>query len=263
MKKFLAVLAALCLMTGSAFAAKDTGVVYQMAPMQSLALGGLEGFITVGELKQFGDTGIGTFDGLNGEMIVLDGVVYQAIADSSIVVVDDKVTVPFSNVAKFRADFKSKFTSLSTKSSLEEQLNKLVDKHGRNSFYMIKLEGSFNRIDFRSEYAQQKPYPTLLKALEKDQTEFTMNDVDGTIVGLYCPAYMGGLNAVGWHFHFITSDKKRGGHVMELDLKSGKVALDKLNRFEMLLPDLKTFQARDFTVDSKKDIVKAEHGNVH
>ena len=40
MKKFLAVLAALCLMTGSAFAAKDTGVVYQMAPMQSLALGG-------------------------------------------------------------------------------------------------------------------------------------------------------------------------------------------------------------------------------
>ena len=40
----------------------------------------------MGELKQHGDTGIGTFEGLNGEMIVLDGTVYQAVADGSALV---------------------------------------------------------------------------------------------------------------------------------------------------------------------------------
>lgn len=260
MKKFLMFVTAMCFMVSTAFAAD--GAVYQAALLQSLAKGHLDGFITVGELKKHGDTGIGTFDGLNGEMIVLDGVVYQAIADSSIVVVDNAVTVPFSNVAFFEADFNKKFRNVASKDELEAQLNKIVEKNGRNSFYVIKLEGTFNQIDFRSEYAQKKPYPTLLNALAKDQTEFTAKNVDGTIVGLYCPSYMNGLNSVGWHFHFITADKKRGGHVMGLNLKNGAMSLGKYDRFEMILPETKKFQGFDFTVDANKDIEKAERGNV-
>ncbi len=262
MKKIFVLALALCLMATTAFAALRGGVIYQVGPMQSLAKGGLEGSITVGELKQHGDTGIGTFDGLNGEMIVLDGVVYQAIADSSIVRVDDSVTVPFSNVAFFNEDFSKKLRNVSTKAELEKQLNALVEKNGRNSFYVIKLEGLFNSIHFRSEYAQKKPYPTLLKALEKDQTEFTLDNIDGTIVGLYCPAYMSGLNAVGWHFHFITADRRHGGHVMELNLKNGVASLDEVSRIEMIVPDTKEFHARDFAVDINQEIRKAEHGNV-
>ena len=260
MKKFLMFVTAMCFMVTTAFAAD--GAVYQAALLQSLAKGHLEGFITVGELKKHGDTGIGTFDGLNGEMIVLDGVVYQAIADSSIVVVDNAVTVPFSNVAFFEADINKKLRNVASKDELEAQLNKIVEKNGRNSFYVIKLEGTFNQIDFRSEYAQKKPYPTLLNALAKDQTEFTAKNVDGTIVGLYCPSYMNGLNSVGWHFHFITADKKRGGHVMGLNLKNGTASLGKYDRFEMILPETKKFQGFDFAVDANKDIEKAERGNV-
>ena len=61
-------------------------VLYQVALIQSLVQGYYDGIITVGELKQHGDTGIGTFEGLNGEMIVLDGTVYQAVADGSALV---------------------------------------------------------------------------------------------------------------------------------------------------------------------------------
>ena len=61
-------------------------VLYQVALIQSLVQGYYDGIITVGELKQHGDTGIGTFEGLNGEMIVLDGTVYQAVADGSMLV---------------------------------------------------------------------------------------------------------------------------------------------------------------------------------
>ena len=73
-------------------------VLYQVALIQSLVQGYYDGIITVGELKQHGDTGIGTFEGLNGEMIVLDGTVYQAVADGSITIPADEETVPSGSV---------------------------------------------------------------------------------------------------------------------------------------------------------------------
>ena len=54
--------------------AENGDVIYQVALLQSLAQGYFDGIITVGELREHGDTGIGTFEGVNGEMIVLDGI---------------------------------------------------------------------------------------------------------------------------------------------------------------------------------------------
>lgn len=79
-------------------------VLYQVALIQSLVQGYYDGIITVGELKQHGDTGIGTFEGLNGEMIVLDGTVYQAVADGSITIPADEETVPSGSVTFFDTD---------------------------------------------------------------------------------------------------------------------------------------------------------------
>ena len=56
------------------------------------------------ELKKHGDFGIGTFDALDGEMIVLDGVVYQAKADGHIYQAADNLTTPFATVTYFDSD---------------------------------------------------------------------------------------------------------------------------------------------------------------
>lgn len=78
----------------------------------------------------------------------------------------------------------------------------------------------------KSEKGKQKPYPTLVEALKDKQTEFTKKNIKGTLVGLYCPNYMGELNSKGWHFHFISDDRKHGGHILELAVKNGEVQLD-------------------------------------
>ena len=260
MKKFLgsSLLAGTLLFnTATAAPIQDKETVYQVALLQSLAMGYFDGSITVGELKTHGDTGIGTFKGLDGEMIFLDGVVYRANQECKINVVDDKVHVPFSNVTFFEKDFSVKLRDVHDKAALEKILNKLVDKHGRNSFYMVKIPAEFNEILVRSEAGAKKPYPTLVEAL-KTQKEISPKNISGTIVGLYCPDFMSSLNTPGWHFHFISDDKTIGGHVLDLNLKSGEALFDKTDKFEMRLPPKKNFHKLNFNTDLKEDIRKAE-----
>ena len=232
----------------------DKETINQIALLQSLTLGHFDGSISAKNLKELGDTGIGTFDGLDGE-------IYRANQDCKINVVDDAVTIPFSNVTFFEKDFSVKLKNVSGKAALESKLNELVKKHGENNFYMVKITANYDEILVRSEKGSTKPYPTLVKALET-QKEVTKKNINGTIVGLYCPAYMSSLNSVGWHFHFVSADKTFGGHVLEMKIKSGEAEFDKTDKFSMILPENKDFQKLDLGKDLSADIKKAENDTV-
>lgn len=230
----------------------------QVALLQSLAQGYFGGTITAGELRTMGDTGIGTFEGLNGEMIVVDGTIYQALGDGKVVVCPDSTIIPYATVTFFDKDVALNLKDIKNKAEFEKVLNAAVKKHGANSFYMVRLDATFSSILFRSEYGSKEPYPTLVEALKGKQTEFTEKNIKGTLVGLYCPAYMGELNSVGWHFHFISDDKKKGGHILELSLKQGTIWLDKTDKFNMVLHDDKKFHDINLGKDMSADIRSAE-----
>ena len=236
--------------------------LFQVALLQSLAQGYFDGIVTVGELKQHGDTGIGTFEGVNGEMIVLDGVVYQAIADGSIAIPSDEETVPFSNVTFFDTDETMTLSGIDDMAALQAALNDVVDKLGANCFYMVKIEGMFDALKVRSEYKQEKPYRMLDVALAADQTEFDYKDICGTMVGLYCPDYMGDLNSVGWHFHFINEDRTRGGHVLQVSVADAEAAFDMTDSFEMALSREAVFQGMELSKDMDEAIHRAETATV-
>ena len=239
-------------------AAQDTETLYQVALLQSLTQGYYDGIIKVSELKKHGDTGIGTFEGVNGEMIVLDGTVYQALDDGSVKVADDNETVPFSNVTFFDADITEDISDIKDVNGLKAALDKIVSAKGGNLFYMVKVDGTFEKMFVRSELKQQKPYKTLDKALETDQREFTYENIKGTIVGLYCPDYMGGLNAAGWHFHFLSEDKAKGGHILDLSFANAKAQLDATPAFAMALSDNGEFQKMELAKDVNDAIKKVE-----
>ena len=242
-----------------ALAANDKETINQVALLQSLALGHFDGSITVKQWKTFGDTGIGTFDGLNGELIALDGVIYQGDQNCRAHVMKDNDTIPFSNITFFEKDFSVKLNNVADKAALEKILNECVAKSGTNDFYMIKLPAEYNEILIRSEAKQNKPYPTLVQALEATQKETTLKNVKGTIVGLYCPQFMSSLNSVGWHFHFISDDKKFAGHVLNMNIKNGEAQFDKTENFSMILPKNKDFDKLNFEKDLREDIHKAEN----
>lgn len=239
----------------------DREVINQISLLQGLTFGDYNGSVTVKELKNLGDIGIGTFDGLNGELIMLEGEVYRAAADGSIEVVEDTETIPFSNVTFFDADETETLSDITDISVLKDTLDKKVDALGSNKFYMVRIDGTFDEMHVRSEYAQEEPYKPLADVLETDQTFYDYEKVDGTVVGLYCPLYMDRLNAVGWHFHFVSDNLKMGGHVLDLKFSEAGMQLDKTDGFNMFLPDNEMFNGFDLTVDQSDDIKKVETGD--
>lgn len=233
-------------------------VIYQVSLLQGLTFGDYYGSITVEELESHGDTGIGTFDGLNGELIMLDGETYRAAGDGSVEVVPDDETIPFSNVTFIDADERKSLKDITTFEALCDELNQLVEERGKNRFYMIRIDGVFREVNARSEHAQAEPYQPLAEVLTYDQTFFDYENIEGTMVGLYCPPYMSDLNASGWHLHFLSKDKTKGGHVLGLHIEEAELIWDDTDAFQMNLPENEMFRGFDLTIDQSEDIEKIE-----
>ena len=259
MKKFLSALIYyfifVALNLSSAYARSDA--LHQTALLQSLMQGEFKGSLSVGELKKFGDTGIGTFDRVNGEMIFLDGVMYRALYNGKIEIAPDDETVPFADVTFFDADI----TRENVKNNLNEVLNEIVNEHGRNQFYMAKISGEFNLMHVRSELAQNEPFKRLDEALKTDQREFTYKNISGVIVALYCPEYMGSLNNFGWHMHFISEDKLTGGHVLNFEVNNCKIEMDLISEFIMNVPNDASFNNAELGINMRERIKEVEGGN--
>ncbi len=261
MKKLFAIVVVLVLTLSSAVCA-DSGVksdrLFQAALLQSLMLGEYDGFVTAGELKAYGDTGIGTFQSVNGELIMLDGVIYRALWDGSVEVVPDSETIPFANVTFFDSDIKQENVNADSSEALKNLMTAIADKNGRNQFYMAKVTGLMKSILVRSELSQKEPYKPLDEALKTDQREFTYENVNGTVVALYCPNYMDGLNTPGWHLHFISQDGKKGGHVLNLAVKDCLLEMDVISEFAMIVPNRQSFNDKNLSVNMKEAIQQVE-----
>lgn len=220
----------------------DNDTMYQVSTLQALLDGDYDGHITVGELRKHGDIGVGTFDKIDGEMIVVDGVVYQARYDGSVCVADDKQTVPFANVTYFDNDTTITLPKVTSMDDLTTQLNKSLSlpiREGRGgSIFVARMDiNQCESIHVRSELPQQKPYRPLAEVLKTDQREFTYSHIGGTIVALYFPDFFDKQNSTGWHCHFISDDKTKGGHVFDIALSGEvKVHFDATPYFKLYMP---------------------------
>ncbi len=197
--------------------------VYQISTIPALSAGDYNGFVSLGVLKNQGDTGIGTFNGLDGEMIVINRTVYQVKNDGNVYTPADSVLIPFAMVTYFKT---SKIITINRSMSYEEfeqTLNAALPSD--NIFYCFIVTGTYDNVSARSEPQQTKPYPNLTIALS-NQTVFNFTNVNGSMVGFWCPAYASGVNNNDYHFHFLTSDKKHGGHVLNCTVKDVTIQID-------------------------------------
>jgi acetolactate decarboxylase len=217
---------------------RDKDIIFQASTITALSAGVFEGNLSVGELKKLGDFGLGTFNGLDGEMIELDGNVYQIRDDGKAYPVKNSMKTPFSVVTLFDTDRR-----INVRSPLDcDKLEKVIDKFlpTKNIFYAIKVSGLFESVKARSIPKQYEPFPTLAQAL-KGETTFELHSVKGTLVGLRFPSYINEINIPGYHFHFITDDRKAGGHVLECRAQNVKVDIDYSYQLNIKLPDTQGF----------------------
>lgn len=239
----------------------DRTKIFQVSTLQALALGYTRAVVTVGEMMKHGETGLGTFEDVNGEMIVIDGKCYRATENGTVEEAGDDRGVPFSTVAYMDGCREFELSGDYDMASLRDELNNRIEEDfGLNSMHFIQIKGTFEKIYARSEAPYRSHHITLKTMLDKTQTSFEFNDIKGSVVGVYYPDYMDGINASGWHLHFVNEERTMGGHVYELRIKKGLVRLSKKSCIEIQLPKDAAFDTYSLKNASDEEIKQVEQG---
>jgi len=228
--------------------------LFQVSTSGALVQGIYESAVSTRVLLGSGDFGLGTFENLDGEMVVLDGAIYQVRGDGKVVNVTDDVGTPFAVVTHFAADQEHLIESAPS----FEEITKMCDQYrdSDNLFYAIRIDGHFEHVHTRAMKATLDGLP-LAKA-SAIQPEFDFTDVVGTLVGIWAPQFSGALNIAGYHFHFLSKDRTKGGHLLECSGKNLRVGVDRLNDFHLSLPETEEFLRADLTKDTSRDLAYAE-----
>jgi acetolactate decarboxylase len=228
----------------------------QVSTINGLMAGVYDGVISCGQLKGYGDFGIGTFEALDGEMVILDGQIYQVKADGVSYLAPDSLGVPFAAVTFFDSDYEETIASGISYSRFQAILDGNIPS--ANIFLAVKIDGYFSHVKTRSVPRQEKPYP-ILSDVTQNQSIFEFTDVSGTVVGFRCPQYVSGVNVPGYHLHFLTTDCKAGGHVLDFAIKQATASVDYTSEFFMILPGEESdFYKLDLSGDNQEELEKVE-----
>ncbi|HEU4658098.1 MAG TPA: acetolactate decarboxylase [Capillimicrobium sp.] len=199
-------------------------VVFQTSTIGALLDGAYDGDVTIAEALEHGDHGLGTLNGLDGELVVVDGRAYAASVDGELRPVSRAERTPFAVLAPFRPDVRIGLPGPLTLAELLE----VVDEHlpgGSRLVHPVRVDGRFDVVRARSVPRQTPPYRPLGEVVA-EQHVFELRDLEGTMVGFRFPADAGALNVPGHHLHVADAERRRGGHVFDCVLLEGELAID-------------------------------------
>lgn len=207
--------------------------LYQVSTIATLLAGGYAGEATFAEVARHGDFGLGTVTGLDGEMVALDGGFYQVKSDGTVHVLTPEETTPFAEVVFFKGALDLGPVDGLDLAGLKKTLAaRLPDP---NRFYAVRVSADCAAVTTRSAPAQHKPWPPLAEAI-KEQVEFPLKNIRGTLVGIYAPAGTPLLAPAGWHFHFLSDDRTKGGHLLAVAVVRGAARADVMDVVTVAFP---------------------------
>ena len=228
--------------------------IYLCSPANALVEGIFEEKIPFTEIKKYGDFGIGTFDHLDGEMIMLDGRIYQITGDGSVKEVDENIMTPFACVTFYKPLTHDEIDHEMDYNAFLEWLDTLMPSP--NLFYAIRIDGLFAHIRVRSVPKQENYRP--LVEVAADQSVFSFDNIRGSLAGFFTPSFMSSLSVPGLHLHFLSADRRHGGHLLECVPNKALVGIQFIHNLELSLPVSLDYLTLDFQRNVDEDLEKAE-----
>jgi acetolactate decarboxylase len=206
---------------------------YQVSTISALLAGAYDGPTTIGELLRRGGFGLGTLNGLDGELMILDGKAYRGAVDGRAHPVGEDERTPFAVVVDLKPQGAMAVTAGQSLEQLEGALDALPYSAAR--ILAARIDGRFKTLRIRSAPKQTPPYRPLTEVV-KEQAVHDLDDADGTLIGFRFPAAASSVNVAGWHFHFLSADKMRGGHVLALTTGAGQALLEEISDLRIHFP---------------------------
>jgi len=232
-------------------------VVWQTSTMEALLAGIYDSDVTIRQVLRHGDFGLGTFDGLDGELIILDGFCYRIRSDGGAEPADDRDHSPFAVVTTFTPDITFDITEPLSLTAVRTLVDEAVPS--TNLVTAVRLHDTFTIMTTRSVAKQHEPYPGLAAAAAA-APKHTEEHVEGTVVGFRTPDFEEGLSVAGYHLHFIDSARAHGGHVFEFTLARGAVALSISSEVHLSLPRSGAFLSTELVHPEEADDIRNAEG---
>jgi acetolactate decarboxylase len=236
---------------------KPIHTVFQVSTSGALVAGVFDREVSVQTVLEHGDFGLGTFANLDGEMVVVDGRVYQVEGSGRVTEAARDAGAPFAVVTWFKPDTGGAITSVESFRDLEAHCDTF--RRSGNIFYALRLDGRFKWVRTR---AVRPPQPgTRLVDAAKAQSEFTFADVEGTLVGLWSPGFSSAFSVAGYHFHFLSADRQHGGHLLDVKADKLQLKVEALTRFHLALPESEAFLKADLGRNTAEELAYAEQAH--
>lgn len=228
--------------------------IFQVSTSTALVEGVYQGCVSVAEIKKHGDFGLGTFDSLDGEGIMVDGQVWHARSDGSLAIAGDNETAPFWVATNFAAKQQSVLKSVTGWDELCSRLDAL--RTSPNIFTSIRVKGIFDTIQYRVVCRAESG--TDLVTATSQQAVFNLRDCPATLVGFWTPEYSKTLNVPGYHLHLLSDDHQYGGHVFDVTGCDLSVEIMEDDQLVLALPETAAFLSADLSADPSHALAKSE-----
>jgi acetolactate decarboxylase len=228
--------------------------MFQVSTATALVEGIYQGAIRVATLREHGDLGLGTFEGLDGEMVIVDGHFFQVRSDGLVREVDDNVLTPFALITGFAPEPAVTLDQCPDLAHLTSRFDTL--RHSDNVFFALRVDGKFDYVHTRAMCRTKEGVPLVQAA--SVQPEFEFHDIAGTVVGFWSPEYVKTLNVPGYHLHFISTDRTHGGHLLQCNGRGLRLQIQREGDYHIALPETADFLKADLRRDPTADLTRAE-----
>jgi acetolactate decarboxylase len=236
---------------------KPIHTVFQVSISGALVAGVYDREVSVQAILERGNFGLGTFANLYGEMVVVDGHVYQVKGSGQVVEAPADAGAPFAVVTFFEPEIDVSISTVPALKDLQARCDGF--RQSGNIFYAIRLDGFFKRVRTR---AVNPPEPgTRLIDAAKAQSEFNFADIEGTLVGLWSPGFSSAFSVAGYHFHFLSADRQHGGHLLDAAADALRLRVEALTEFHLALPESEAFLKADLSKNTADELAYAEQAH--
>jgi len=209
------------------------------------------------QLEKHGDFGLGAPDKLDGELMILKGKFYQTEVTGLTRQMPDTGKTPYAITCFFHVDKVFRPHRSLNKAELFKYIDSVLNN--QNGLYAIHITGTFKTIRTRAFPPVSKPYVPLAAMMDK-QRFFTFENIKGDMIGFKTPEFMAGSFISGYHFHFLSDNKDKGGHVVDVVTADIAIEVETLTSFTMDLPQTADFKNYNFKKINTADIKAVENG---
>jgi acetolactate decarboxylase len=240
-----------------AYLKASSHTLFQVSTSGALVEGVYSGAVSAEVVLQHGDFGLGTFEHLDGEMVVLEGRVYHARGDGTVLEAPSNERAPFAVVTRFSPEIDVTIESADS----YENLIQICDEYrsSNNIFYAMRLDGEFRNVRMRA--VRPPANGARLIDAAKAQAEYEVSAINGTLIGIWSPGFSSAFSVAGYHFHFLSDDRKHSGHVLNCTSGLLRLRVEALTDFHLALPENESFLKAGLSKNSAGELAYAEQAH--